>query len=519
MDPLTAQRERELLQLARVIGVAIQDRLTAMGMAYFYKRHERDFIESRVQRVRFSDVFVGPHAFFYRVDVRSLPRYVKATDFLKDEIEQDLSLTCHRRVKIEANYSSGLWIIVHLRDDSMLPREYTWAQLLQDVRAPSARIPIPIGKMENGVGVLDLTDSVTPHILIGGATGMGKSTFIRSALCYMQKFSRVKMITKIVDLKKVDFAAWEKVPNVEVVTEKSEAVGLLRWAAEEKDRRLHLLRGRARDIVTHNRSRKNPIPWVVIFIDELANLMLDDEYRREAERLLADIAAMGRAPGIHLVVATQRPSVDVISGLIKANFPARIAFGTASAVDSRVILDTSEAAGLFIPGRLVAKYSRYHVLAQAPYITDREVNDLIRELRHNDGSEVVNWEEEIARIGIQKGGRLDQDELYDLLGGEVSRADIKRYIRFLAEKGRVNVDGIEYVVIPGRPYRIEPAPITDSRRSKRMRPDPDMSLNLDLLRKPEGLEEEPELEEEDQEEEPNASRSTAASRSSGAGRV
>jgi hypothetical protein len=116
---------------------------------------------------------------------------------------------------------------------------------------------------------------------------------------------------------------------------------------------------------------------IVVIIDEIANVMLDPKKRGDVERFLADIAARGRAPGVHCIIATQRPSVDVVTGLIKANFPARLAFNTASQVDSRVILDKSDAAGLGVPGRLIFQNENRRYLCQAPFLSEALVDDVV----------------------------------------------------------------------------------------------------------------------------------------------
>ena len=459
-DPLVPQRERERVHLAIVLGRALIDRLTTMGMAYYYKRNEKDFLETRVQRIRFSDVFVGPHAFFYRVDVRTLPRYVKAMDLLKEEVAHDLSLTVHRRVTVEENIRSGLWIVVHLRDDSGLPRLYPFSQLLAEAK-PTSRLPFPLGRTETGPLVVDLSDNIAPHWLIAGSTGKGKSTFLRSALAYLLKFARVPVELKIIDLKKVEFSEWGRIPNVEVVTDLDGAMDLLRFAAQEMERRLEMMRGRARDIVAWNKGRKNPIPWIVIVVDELATLTLDDRFRKEAMATMALIAQKARAPGIHLIVATQRPSVDIISGTIKANFEGRIAFSVATEIDSRVIIDTGEAARLFIPGRLVARYSDRTVFAQAPYIHDSELEKIIDELRAKSEATPLHVDREAVRIAVEQlGGRLDAALIYEAIGGQVSLRDIQAAIRRLALGREVEYRGMRFRVLR-RPYRLERVDLVD----------------------------------------------------------
>jgi DNA segregation ATPase FtsK/SpoIIIE-like protein len=169
-----------------------------------------------------------------------------------------------------------------------------------------------------------------------------------------------------------------------MITRKHELPVMLLWLQQEMDRRTDILRGHARDLDEYNKSQPadQQLPYIVVVIDEIANAMLAKEKIKVGdlsgtiasltESLLADIAARARATGIHLVVSTQRPSVDVVTGLIKANFPARIAFGTASEVDSRVIIDDGSAAGLE-KGRMKFRRNMELIDLQAPFLSDSDV--------------------------------------------------------------------------------------------------------------------------------------------------
>ena len=217
-------------------------------------------------------------------------------------------------------------------------------------------LPVALGLASAGEPVaIDLLKM--PHLLIAGATGSGKSVCMNSVISSLiahQPPSRVRLM--LVDPKRVELTPYNGVPHLvtPVVTEPDHVVRLLRGAIQEMGRRYKLLEGAGvRNIISYNRSPKatEDMPYFVICIDELADLMMTASF--EVEQGICRLAQLGRATGIHLVVATQRPSVDVVTGLIKANFPSRIAFAVASQVDSRTILDMAGAERLLGRGDML----------------------------------------------------------------------------------------------------------------------------------------------------------------------
>lgn len=229
-----------------------------------------------------------------------------------------------------------------------------------------------------------------PHLLIAGSTGSGKSVMIHSlllSLLYKNSPATLKMI--MIDPKRVELSMYENLPHLvsPVITESKKSVGVFRWAVSEMDRRYELLQGAgSRDIKSYNNGggKTDPLPYLVIVVDELADLMTS--YGREVEGSIVRLAQMARATGIHLVLSTQRPSVEVITGLIKANITSRIALQVASQMDSRVIIDASGAEKLLGGGDLLFMSSDLSKpkRIQGCYVTEEEiasVADFIRE--HN----------------------------------------------------------------------------------------------------------------------------------------
>src|SRR5208282_3989410 len=260
----------------------------------------------------------------------------------------------------------------------------------QEFMGQKSKLTMALGKDINGrIVVADLAGM--PHLLIAGSTGAGKSVAINAmimSILYKATPEQVRLI--LVDPKRLELGNYEGVPHLytPIITEPKLAANALRNAVREMERRLKLLASKGvRNIDQYNRlfdqgetpslfdeeSDDKPIPYIVIIIDELADLMMLDS--SNVEESITRLAQMARAVGIHLVLATQRPSVDVITGLIKANFPARVSFRVATKVDSRTILDANGAEALLGRGDMLylpSGSARVHRL-HAPYVTEKEI--------------------------------------------------------------------------------------------------------------------------------------------------
>ena len=234
-----------------------------------------------------------------------------------------------------------------------------------------------------------------PHMLVAGATGSGKSILVHSlliSLLYKNSPQTLKLV--LIDPKRVELSVYEGIPHLvsPVITENKKAVGVFKWAISEMERRYELLqKAGSRDIKSYNAAHKSPdemLPYVLLVIDEMADLMTS--YGREVEGTIVRLAQMARATGIHLLLATQRPSVEVITGLIKANVTARIALQVASQIDSRTILDTAGAEKLLGHGDLLfisAELSKPRRI-QGAYITEEEIKAVANFIRDNNKVEM-----------------------------------------------------------------------------------------------------------------------------------
>jgi len=264
-----------------------------------------------------------------------------------------------------------------------------------------------------------------PHLLIAGATGTGKSVAIHSiiaALMYQNSPDDLKFI--MVDPKRVELALYNGIPYLLTppVTDHRKIVNALKWAVGEMDRRYQVLASAKKiNISSYNESVENEdrLPVIVIIIDELADLM--SVYGKELEAIIIRLSQMARATGIHLIVSTQRPSVEVITGLIKANITSRIAFQVASQVDSRTILDSAGAEKLLGKGDMLFISSELSKpkRIQSPLVSEKEVEKVVSFIKETAKkfateieTEALNFEEEILSEEIDLLD-VDEDELYN----------------------------------------------------------------------------------------------------------
>jgi len=372
-----------------------------------------------------AEAFVGPVVTRYELKPAAGVK-VSRIEALADDLALALAA---RTLRIEApipgksavgieipNMAIGL---VSLRDVAESP----------DFKGAASRLTVALGKDVAGQPIV--TDlAKLPHLLIAGQTGSGKSVSIGSILCSLLLQATPDDVRILIgDLKRVDFPAFNGIPHlvVPVMNEPQQILNALYWTTSEMDRRYRLFaRKSARNIAAYNEKHTgvDRVPYVVFVIDELADLMLQAPI--QVEKQITRIAQLARATGIHLVLGTQRPSVDVITGLIKANIPARAAFATASAVDSRTILDMTGAEKLLGRGDMLwlAPDSPKPVRAQGVFVSDLEIDHVVRHWKQQGQAtyhmEIVR-DEERSRARDDDGEEMDDDR-YEEAVGIVQRA-------------------------------------------------------------------------------------------------
>ncbi len=312
----------------------------------------------------------------------------------------------------------------------------------EEFQETDKEIPLILGK--DITGETQLVDLVqTPHLLIAGATGSGKSVCVNSIICsilYTRSPEEVRVM--LIDPKIVELKLYNDIPHLltPVITEPKRAFQALQYCLYEMERRYSLLDNMGvRDIQSYNKKVKKrrlanePLPYIVVVVDEFADLMATSG--KELESTLARLAAMSRAVGIHLVLATQRPSIDVITGLIKANIPSRIAFMVASKFDSRIIIDAVGAEKLLGKGDMLftSAWNPHPTRIQGSFMAEEEVErvtDYVRSLGEPDYiDEEIFFED-------------DEDE-DDLFGGEMNDPLIEKAVGVVATAGKASASYLQ----------------------------------------------------------------------------
>ena len=290
----------------------------------------------------------------------------------------------------------------------------TIKELLSDdnFKNTPSKIPICIGKDISGnIEVIDL--SKTPHLLVAGTTGSGKSVFINTLLAsILYKFSPTDLRLILIDPKMLELSVYNDIAHLltPVVTEPKKAIIALKWVCKEMERRYSLMNEEnTRSIEGYNEKSIERLPYIVVFIDEMADLMMTAG--KEVEHYVQRLAQMARACGIHLVMATQRPSVDIITGSIKANFPSRISFQVASKYDSRTVLGEIGAEQLLGNGdMLMSKNGGNIIRYQSAFISDNEVNKLIKEIKRSQKVQYLDELDEIIKNNDENFDNLSEED-------------------------------------------------------------------------------------------------------------
>ncbi|MFC1632537.1 DNA translocase FtsK 4TM domain-containing protein [Patescibacteria group bacterium] len=370
--------------------------------------------------VEMADAHIGPTVTQYTLRPIEGTKLSKITA-LQNDIA--LALAAHP-IRIEAPIPGKSLVGIEVPNESVAMVRFRDIVGSKDFQGSTSPLPIAIGRDVAGKPYTSELDKM-PHMLIAGATGSGKSVAINAmllSLVYRNGPTDLKMI--LVDPKRVELSAYNNIPHLltPVITEPQKTVNALKWATQEMDKRYKIMsEAGARNIAAYNRVTKDKqLPYIIIVIDELADVM--SVAAKDVEALIVRLAQLARATGIHLILATQRPSVDVITGLIKANITTRMAFSVASGTDSRTILDFSGAEKLlgrgdmlFVSGEL-SKPKRL----QGAFVTDDEVVKVTNHLKEigepHYNPDVVSPRRDgmgAARGTRAAGGPESEDPLYN----------------------------------------------------------------------------------------------------------
>lgn len=339
-------------------------------------------LESFGVKARVADVNLGPTVTQYALEAGRGTKLSTITN-----LSSDLALALASKtgtVRIEAPIPGKSQVGVEV--PNLKPQLVTLKEMLksEQMERKQTKLAVALGRDVSGTPVVDEIKRM-PHILIAGATGSGKSIMLRSILAtvlFRASPEEVRLI--LVDPKRVEFSSYNGIPHLltPVIVEPEKTLPALKWALGEMNKRYKILQEAGfRDIADYNDKADKKIPYVLIVVDELADIIVIAP--AEVEKAITRITQMARATGIHLILTTQRPSTDVLTGLIKANIPCRIAFNVTSQVDSRVIIDTPGAEKLLGKGDMLylPPDRSKPIRIQGPFVSNEEMKRLLNFLK------------------------------------------------------------------------------------------------------------------------------------------
>ncbi len=353
---------------------------------------------------------------------------------LSDDIARNTSSESARISTIPGSNTIGIELPKTTRENVYL------SEILNNLnfKKKDIKLPIALGKNISGTPIIGDLSSM-PHLLIAGTTGSGKSVCINTiilSLLYRHPPDKCKFI--LIDPKMLELSTYEGVPHLlcPVITEAKKAASVLGWVVKEMESRYRLMtKEGVRNIDGYNAKHQLPMPYIVVVVDEMSDLML--VAGKEIENYIQKLSQMARAAGIHIIMATQRPSVDVITGTIKANFPTRISFQVTSKIDSRTILGEQGAEQLLGKGDMLYMSSANKIVRiHAPFVSDGEIERINNFLRSQEEPDYIDEildfvdEKEISENSKNQG---DKDELYQT-AVEIIKTEGKASTSFLQRK-------------------------------------------------------------------------------------
>ena len=353
---------------------------------------------------------------------------------LSDDIARNTSSESARIATIPGKNTIGIEL-------PKLKREYVYlSEIISETnfKNKEIKLPIALGKDISGLPVTGDLSSM-PHLLIAGTTGSGKSICINTiilSLLYRHTPEKCKFI--LIDPKMLELSTYEGIPHLlcPVITEAKKAASVLGWVVKEMESRYRLMtKEGVRNIDGYNKKHKLPMPYIVVIVDEMSDLML--VAGKEIENYVQKLSQMARAAGIHIIMATQRPSVDVITGTIKANFPTRISFQVTSKIDSRTIIGEQGAEQLLGKGDMLYMSSANKIVRiHAPYVSEQEIEKINSFLRSQDEpyyiDEILNFADE-KEMGENFLSNENKDDLYEK-AVEIIKSEGKASTSFLQRK-------------------------------------------------------------------------------------
>jgi hypothetical protein len=443
-------------------------------MGFCYLPNKNGYVFPGPKRVRFSHAVGEPNAIHLKI-AHPLPYGVDILKLVNDEaVLSNIAASCRHAVQASFSAESGAWLMIERgRGTRGVPNQVSYSRMMKLMPEERDNLTVPFGEAANSKRIYK-SFRPFPHMLIGGATGNGKTNYLNMILCSLVETNSPEDLQLVlVDLKNgIEFDLYEGLPHLwsgfdqapnGIIGRNDQVIPLLKALKKEGERRLNLFKSRKINrIEDYNKSRqKGKMPRLFFVIDEWARISQSTD-GKQADQLLAEITATYRAAGFHVIVCTQMPKVKVVSTLIKTNLSARLAFGVPSNVESMVILDNTQAQGLQPPGRAIFKFGMTNVEVQTPLVERSTVKRIVAKAIETGGNvkdtNALSMEE-IFKYSLEYlEGSLAYRMIYDHFQDRISQHELRDWLQDYEDQV-VNIENQQYKIIPARggPYsrRIE----------------------------------------------------------------
>lgn len=462
--------QRMLRNEGRLFAKRASNAYARMGLCYHPPMSQRTFL-NRIKKVKFTHIVAEQNAIWLQIDTVHLPYGVSVLSLVDDEdILTNVSSSLRHHVEGVYDVERGAWLCIERgRGVRGIPQLVTYEKMMDLLPNKSGGLTIPLGETVNSKRLYrDLKKF--PHFLVAGSTGNGKTSYLNVILAaFIQRNTPAQIKIVLVDLKGgIEFDMYRGVPHLwemggknkpdeeqiapdGIVDRSDKVVMLLERLRREGERRLHIFKKmKVTNIDEYNQGRtKSRMDRIIIMIDEWARVALSPD-GRNADRVLSDITATYRAVGFHVILATQMPIRTVISGLIKTNFNAKLAFGVPGNTQSMVILDSGRARGLSPVGRSIFQLGSQVVETQVPFIPKSELTAILDESRRDGGA----VEDELSMLEVFRyslnhlNGGLGAKNIHEQFKDKAGLHTIEQKLKTMDDI-LVDIDGVEYIVVPG----------------------------------------------------------------------
>ena len=432
-----------------IYGAPMEELDSSETEALAYSQGEKiiETLQNFAIKANLAEVVIGPSIVQFQVDLAPGIRVNKVSG-LANDLAMALAVVS---VRVEAPIPGKPYVGIEIPNTKRRGIPLRSVIEAQDYQESKSVLPLPLGmRVDSRYMVAGLEEM--PHLLVAGTTGSGKSVFTNTCIlgmCSKRTPNELKLI--LVDPKHVEFAVYDGLPHLlsRPISEPKKAVAALAWAVQEMESRSQMFAlAKVRNLESYNAKLipKSKLPYIAIIVDELADLMYTAG--KEVESLIARLAQKARSAGIHMILATQRPSVDVITGLIKANIPARIAFAVPSQTDSRTIIDTAGADKLLGKGDMLFLSTRYPrpVRLQASYVDEKRIFSLIECLKQSFGQPEYIEFDDYKETGKSNGA---SNNTYD--NGKALDSKINEALSFIMETGIASASKLQTIMGIGYP--------------------------------------------------------------------